>query len=144
MATRFRCLDFVSVELRPRTGVGGSRTGTGGKKVEATLDGQTVRLLADLPDYVHSHCMVTLSGGDMFYSGGKGQNRTKYKESYRYVTHENKWVRKEDMLVQRHGHACGRVTGSTGWQFERIIWPDIRPQYRPNTGPKCHLKMMQL
>ena len=78
--------------------------------------------IANLPRGTHAHCMVTLANGDLFFMGGTS-NRQYFKESYRYIKHDNRWEKKSDMSIGRvlAGRSCARVVNPKTGKEEVVV-----------------------
>ena len=80
--------------------------------------------IADLPQDVHKHCLVTLGNGDLFHTGGFSSSfssRIPLRTSWRYIKQENRWKQKTDMITGRYKHGCGRVTNPTTGKEEVVV-----------------------
>ena len=75
--------------------------------------------VADLPQDVCCHCLVTLANGDLFYSGG--YSGATVKTSYRYVKQEDRWDQKANMVGARRVHGCGSVTNPATGKEEVVV-----------------------
>ena len=67
--------------------------------------------------------MVTLANGDLFFIGGTTNGQSFYKESFRYIKHDNRWEQKSDMITGRAlaGRSCARVINPKTGKEEVVV-----------------------
>ena len=67
--------------------------------------------------------MVTLANGDLFFIGGTTNGQSFYKESFRYIKHDNRWEKKSDMITGRavSGHSCAWVMNPKTGKEEVVV-----------------------